>query len=58
MDDKTQVNLKMIMSLQVIKDLMIEQGITTSEDFKKRLDLKIETSGLSEEYKETLRRNI
>ena len=58
METNDLYRVKHIMTLQVIRDILIENGLTTHENFKERLLDKVENSQLKEEIIEALKDNI
>ncbi|MHC5529506.1 hypothetical protein [Priestia megaterium] len=58
METNDLYRVKHIMTLQVIRDILIENGFTTHENFKERLLDKVENSQLKEEIIEALKDNI
>lgn len=58
MEYKQVSNLKTVLSIQLIRDILIENELTTVNDFRDGLLKKVEDSNLSEEDKEALRENI
>lgn len=50
--------VKHVMTIQVLRDILIENGLTTHENFKERLLDKVENSQLEKEIIEALKENI
>ncbi|GKV54223.1 hypothetical protein NCCP2222_01700 [Sporosarcina sp. NCCP-2222] len=58
MDKKDLATTKSQLSIQVIRDILIDNGLVTYHEFQERLLKKVQTSPLSEKDKQTLRENI
>ena len=58
MDLEKLYKAKSIMTWQVLRDILIENNLTTHADFKDKLVNKIEASNLSEDDKRTLKEDV
>lgn len=58
MDSKEAVEMKTLLTVQLIKSILIENGIITRDEFRSRLLEKIDKTNFSEEEKNALRENV
>lgn len=58
MNFKEISDIKSVLSIHLIRDILIENEVTTYNEFQNGLLKKVEESNLSEEDKEMLRKNI
>lgn len=55
-DINKEIRLKHTLEIQVIKDILVENKLTTHQEFRERFLRKLSDSGISEELQDALKK--